>query len=98
MLFALGAGWLRCDVMPKPVQSGGAYGCVVVGCILKGNSAGTDGGGSIEGVLTNCVLVSNLAGQHGGGSYAEKLINCTVISNSVTGTNFGFCGGGIANS
>jgi hypothetical protein len=66
-------------------NGGGAYGSVLVGCILKGNTSWT-GGGSEGSVLTNCLLVGNSSTvTGGGGSYGDKLFNCTVVSNSATG-------------
>src|SRR5205807_2573449 len=77
---------------------GATYLSDLIGCILKGNSAGIEGGGSEAGNLTNCLVIGNRARDSGGGTYGARLVNCTVSGNWLTTTNFTLGGGGVANS
>ena len=75
---------------------GGARQCVLLGCLLVGNTADVGGGGAADSVLSNCVVKANggVTGSLGGGGAANStLYDCLVISNQAAsrGGGVGSC-------
>jgi hypothetical protein len=69
---------------------GGASGCTLYNCTLRGNSAQV-GAGAFRCTLYNCTLTGNSASSTGGGAAAATLYNCTLTGNSA----YRFGGGGV---
>jgi len=75
-------------------EGGGAAGCTLIDCVLKGNSTPDGvGGGTDRSSLTNCVLMGNEAHGPGGGASLSELENCVLLGNKT-----GSWGGGASQS
>jgi len=69
---------------------------IVENCIIKTNSATSDGGGVCNGTANNCTIVNNSA-KYGGGMYNGTVNNCTIINNSATSNGGGIFMGTVNN-
>lgn len=65
-------------------QGGGAYGCILVSCVVSNNNS-SSGAGLYNGLATNCLFVgngnTNTIGGEGGATYLGVLNNCTIVGN-----------------
>ena len=65
----------------NPVQGGGAYSCLINGCLITNNACSGFGGAAYNSYTTNTAFVGNSSVIGGAASYRGALINCTVVSN-----------------
>ena len=96
--YADGAGLDACG--GGVLDTGGS--CVLVGCVLEGNYAGSSGGGMYIGagsepVLMNCVLVGNSSGNMGGALGTAEDVSSPVVFDCVINGNGAVMGGGVYN-
>jgi hypothetical protein len=81
------------NITPINGGGGGAYGVMLVNCLLTGNQAGY-GAGASESTLVNCTVISNtVSSPFGGGTDHSTLNNCIVYFNTaVSGAgNYNAC-------
>ena len=73
-------------------SGGGAWGGLLEGCVVTGNTA-RNGGGSFGGVRVGCVISGNTASDSGGGMYGGTAIDCELSGNTASVSGGGICGG-----
>lgn len=72
--------WIYGNSAPR---GGGAQGVVLIGCLLRANTATLRGGGAFDCSLQDCRLIGNSA-ENGGGASESFLWNCMVTSNTAS--------------
>lgn len=73
-------------------SGGGAWGGLLEGCVVTGNTA-RNGGGSFGGVRVGCVISGNTATDSGGGMHGGTAIDCELSRNTASVSGGGICGG-----
>ena len=77
------------------IYGGGVNSGYVIGCELRGNTAGV-GGGVADAKLSRCVIANNAAAAGGGAAYHEFSRLCQLDNCLLTGNRAEFNGGGAA--
>lgn len=79
-------------------EGGGAYGCILVNCMIFNNEAvgqygmGGDGGGVANSTLTCCTVAGNSGGGRGGGTSDSTLYDCVISNNFAAKVGGGISG------
>lgn len=84
-------------VAPYAAGGGGAFGSVLVNCLIISNSA-SFGGGAEESTLINCTVIGNDAPNYGSVSYGGGLEGCAASGCLITGNFSSGVGGGADSS